>query len=223
MKENYARIEGTLSCRNLETITPKQSQLIQANHDLVGILARKMMKQCQKSTWVTVDDLISAGDEALVKAAQSYDPSRGACFRTHASNCIWNEMLAEIGRLFPVKMSNKQRESVSVVWYDAYDSDGDSPNSSFFDILQAEGINCNWDWEHECQLEKLGMAVAKLEPKGQTLVYRCYGYEGDPMTFKQIATLEQVSPQAIHKRLDCVHDKLRKQVVDEPISFKLCA
>ena len=45
----------------------------------------------------------------------------------------------------------------------------------------------------------------------------------EPMTFKQIANLERVSPQAVHKHLDCVHDKLRKQVVDEQISFKLCA
>ena len=223
MKDNPSLIHGTLSCRNLEAITPTQSQLIQANYDLVDILARKLSKKCQKCTWVTVDDLVGAGDEALAKATQSYDPSRGASFRTHASNCIWNAMLAEIGRLFPVKMSNKQRESASIVWYDAYDSDWDSPDPSFFDRIQAEGMNCNWDWEHECQLEKLSRAVAKLDSKDQSLVYRRYGYEGDPMTLKQIATLEQVSLQAIHKRLDCVHDKLRKQVVDEQISFKLCA
>lgn len=223
MNDNYARIQGTLSCRNLETITPKQSQLIQTNHDLVGILARKLNIRCQKCSWVTVDDLVSAGDEALVKATQSYDPSRGANFRTHASHCIWNEMLAEIRCLFPVKMSDKQRESVSIVRYDAYDSDWDSPNPSFFDKIQAKGMYCNWDWEHECQLEKLNRAVSKLESKDQTLVYRRYGYEGEPMTFKQIATLEQVTPQAVCKHLNGVHDELRGQVLDEQISFKLCA
>ena len=223
MNDNYARIQGTLSCRNLETITPKQSQLIQKNHDMVGILARKLSMRCQKCSWVTVDDLVSAGDEALVKATQSYDPSREANFRTYASHCIWNEMLAEIRCLFPVKMSDKQRESVSIVKYDAYDSDWDSPNPSFFDKIQAKGMHCNWDWEHECQLEKLNRAVSKLDPKDQTLVYRRYGYEGEPMTFKQIATLEQVTPQAVCKHLNGVHDELRGQVLDEQISFKLCA
>lgn len=223
MKDNYARIQGTLSCPNLETITPKQSQLIQANLDLVNNLARKLSMRCQKCSWVTVDDLVSAGDEALVKATQSYDLSRGASFRTYASHCIWNEMLAEIRRLFPIKMSDKQRESVTVVWYDAYDSEGDSPNPLFFDKIQAKGMHRNWNWEHECQLEKLNRAVARLESKDQTLVYRRYGYEGEPMTFRQIATLEQVSPQAVCKHLDHVHDQLRKQVVDEQISFKLCA
>lgn len=223
MKDNYARIQGTLSCRNLETITPKQSQLIQANYDLVGILARKLNMRCQKNSWVTVDDLVSAGDEALVKATQSYDPSRGASFRTHASHCIWNDMLAEIRSLFPVKMSDKQRESVSIVRHDAYDSDWDSPNPSFFDKIQAKGMYCNWDWEHECQLEKLNRAVAKLEPKDQNLVYRRYGYKSEPMTYKQIATLEQVTPQAVCKQLNGVHNKLREQVLDEQISFKLCA
>ena len=223
MKDNYARIQGTLSCRNLETITPKQSQLIQTNHDLVGILAKKLSLRCQKCSWVTVDDLVSAGEEALVKATQSYEPSRGANFRTFASHCIWNEMLAEIRCLFPVKMSDKQRESVSIVRYDAYDSDWDTPNPSFFDKIQAKGMHCNWDWEHECLLEKLNRAVAKLDPKDQTLVYRRYGYEGEPMTFKQIATLEQVTPQAVCKQLNGVHDELRGQVMDEQISFKLCA
>jgi RNA polymerase sigma factor (sigma-70 family) len=223
MKDNSSLINGALSCRNLETITSNQSQLIQANHDLVGILAMKLSMRCQKCSWVTVDDLVSAGDEALVKATQSYDPSRGANFRTHASHCIWNEMLAEIRHLFPVKMSDKQRESVSIVWYDAYDSDWDSPNPSFFDKIQAKSMHCNWDWEHECLLEKLNRAVSKLDPKDQTLVYRRYGYEGEPMTFKQIATLEQVTPQAVCKHLNGVHDELRGQVLDEQISFKLCA
>lgn len=223
MNDNYARIQGTMSCRNLETITPNQSKLIQVNHDLVGILARKLSMRCQECSWVTVDDLVSAGDEALVKATQSYDPSRGANFRTYASHCIWNEMLAEIRCLFPVKMSDKQRESVSIVRYDAYDSDWDCPNPSFFDKIQAKGMHCNWDWEHKCQLEKLNRAVSKLDPKDQTLVYRRYGYEGEPMTFKQIATLEQVTPQAVCKHLNGVHDELRGQVLDEQISFKLCA
>ena len=207
MKDNNARIQGSLSCRNLETITSNQSQLIQANHDLVGILARKLSMRCQKCSWVTVDDLVSAGDEALVKATQSYDPYRGANFRTYASHCIWNEMLAEIRCLFPVKMSDEQRESVSIVRYDAYDSDWDCPNPSFFDKIQAKSMHCNWDWEHECLLEKLNRAVSKLEP----------------MTFKQIATLEQVTPQAVCKHLNGVHDELRGQVLDEQISFKLCA
>ena len=223
MKDNSTLINGTLSCRNLETITPNQSQLIQANYDLVGILARKLIKRYQKCSWVTVDDLVSAGDEALVNATQSYDPSRGANFRTHASHCIWNDMLAEIRSLFPVKMSDKQRESVSIVRYDAYDFDWDSPNPSFFDKIQAKGMYCNWDWEHECQLEKLNRAVSKLESKDQTLVYRRYGYKGEPMTYKQIATLEQVTPQAVCKQLNGVHNKLREQVLDEQISFKLCA
>ena len=223
MKDNNARIQGSLSCRNLETITSNQSQLIQANHDLVGILARKLSMRCQECSWVTVDDLVSAGDEALVKATQSYDPYRGANFRTYASHCIWNEMLAEIRCLFPVKMSDKQRESVSIVRYEAYDSDWDTPNPSFFDKIQAKGMHCNWDWEHECLLEKLNRAVSKLDPKDQTLVYRRYGYEGEPMTFKQIATLEQVTPQAVCKHLNGVHDELRGQILDEQISFKLCA
>lgn len=223
MNDNYARIQGTMSCRNLETITPNQSKLIQVNYDLVGILARKLSMRCQECSWVTVDDLVSAGDEALVKATQSYDPSRGANFRTYASHCIWNEMLAEIRCLFPVKMSDKQRESVSIVRYDAYDSDWDCFNPSFFDKIQAKGMHCNWDWEHKCLLEKLNRAVSKLEPKDQTLVYRRYGYEGEPMTFKQIATLEQVTPQAVCKHLNGVHDELRGQILDEQISFKLCA
>ena len=176
MKDNYARIQGHLSCRNLETITPNQSQLIQANHDLVGILAKKLSRRCKECSWVTVDDLVSAGDEALVYATQSYDPSRGANFRTYASHCIWNELLAEIRCLFPIKMSDKQRESVTVVWYDAYDSDGDSPNPLFFEKIQAQGMHCNWDWEHECQLEKLNRAVARLDSRDQTLVYRRYGF-----------------------------------------------
>lgn len=44
------------------------------------------------------DDLIAMGNLGLVKAARTYDPSRGVKFTTYACKCIWQEIYNEFER-----------------------------------------------------------------------------------------------------------------------------
>jgi RNA polymerase sporulation-specific sigma factor len=55
---------------------------------LVGFIANKY-----RSTGIENDELFSAGSLGLVKAANSFDSSRGFKFATYASRCINNEIL----------------------------------------------------------------------------------------------------------------------------------
>jgi len=189
-------------------------KLVETHMDLVNKKARQLMKKNENYDWLTEDDLVNAGYEALVAAACAYDASREASFKTFAEVCIKNAMLAEIRNMFPVKVTDKE-VSRSLVRDDVAEST----------IKQKEQtrLMCSWESEHRYQIELLQEAMALLNPDEQWLLRCYYGFEGEPMTLQGVANLLSVSPQAVHKRLNRVHDKLRKLVMDSSPSFRLCA
>ena len=82
--------------------------LVKTHMGLVNSMAKSLMKKNTHCDWLTEDDLIGAGYEALNAAARNYDLSREVLFETYATTCIRNAMVAEIRNMFPVKLSNKQ-------------------------------------------------------------------------------------------------------------------
>jgi len=189
------------------------NMLVEIHIGLVSLTAKQMMKKNTNCDWLTEDDLIGAGQEALVAAARSYDASRNASFKTYASTCIRNAMLAEIRNMFPVKVNDKQ--SAFLVRND--DADREAM------MLELSRFQCNWEPEQRKLLETQAEAMAMLKPDERWLLKCYYGFNNEPMTLREIASLLQVSPQAIHKRLKHVHDKLRKLVMDNYPSYSLCA
>lgn len=196
--------------------TPMENNymLVDANIDLVNKMAKQIMKKNTNCDWLTEDDLVGAGHEAIVIAARSYDASRNASFRTYASTCIRNAMLAEIRNMFPVKVNDKQQRLFVV-------RNEDAVRETM--MLELSGFQRNWDHEQRWLMETLLEAKALLKHDEKWLLDCYYGFEGEPMTLKEIATLLQVSPQAIHKRLTRVHDKLRNLAMDSSPSYSLCA
>ena len=67
--------------------------LISRNLDLVRILA---VGEWRHRTYLDLDDLISAGNLGLVKAAERYEPSRGVPFRAYARHWILGAILDEV-------------------------------------------------------------------------------------------------------------------------------
>ncbi len=55
------------------------------------------------------DDLVSAGLCGLVQAAQSYDPRRGASFKSHAFTRIRGSILDELRRVDPIPKQKRER------------------------------------------------------------------------------------------------------------------
>ena len=188
--------------------------LVETHIGLVNKMAKYLMKKNENRDWLTEDDLIGAGYEALVSAARNYVASRDASFKTYASTCIKNAMLAEIRNMFPVKVYDKQSKTCLV-----RNDEADSANEG----LELARLFCNWESEQRRQLESMMEAMTMLSPDEQWLLRCYYGFDGEPMTLQGIAKLLYVSPQAVHKRLKRVHDKLRKLVMDNRPSYSLCA
>ena len=69
MQNSYS-IKGRDAYRTRNT---QQAHLVESHLELVKTLAKFIMSCNQNCSWLTMEDLMSAGDEALVKAAYAYD------------------------------------------------------------------------------------------------------------------------------------------------------
>jgi RNA polymerase sigma factor (sigma-70 family) len=172
------------------------------------------MKNNQHCDWLMEDDLLGAGYEALVAAARTYDVSREVSFKTYATTCIKNAMVAEIRNMFPVKINDKLIKK-SLVRNDETKSDTE--------VYELAKLLEHWEWEQRKQQETVAEALGRLTPDERWLIRCYYGFDGDAMTLQDIADILLVSPQAVHKRLKRVHDKLRRLVVGGRPYYGMCA
>lgn len=199
------------------------TSLVKAHLGMVDALATQLMKQNVHFTWLTESDLSGAGYEALVDAARAYDASREASFKTYAWHCVRNAMLAEIRRMFPIKVSDEQRGAVAIIRDNSEDTELDGVRPSLFDKFQSAKLRCDWEPERKWQLEMLDEAMVRLEPEERFLVRCNFGFDGEKMTLEELADIAKVSPQAVHKRIKKAEAKLRAFIEGASSPYRLCA
>lgn len=98
-----------------EKSDPMAREKLLAHHlRLVHHVARKMVRML--SVEAELDDLISAGTIGLIKAIESFDPSRGLAFSTFAMPRIRGAILDDLRRWdhVPRSIRRKQRQIASV-------------------------------------------------------------------------------------------------------------
>lgn len=78
--------------RQTPSMSPEQIGMVEAHIELVHKIASTLLRGY---TDIERDDLISAGYVGLLEAATTFDPTRGASFKTHAGNRIQGAMLDE--------------------------------------------------------------------------------------------------------------------------------
>lgn len=76
-----------------------RSKLIEHNLRLVAFINKKYM-----NTAADPEDLISIGTIGLIKAVDTYSPSRGTRLSSYASRCIENAMHTPWKHLFPIRL-----------------------------------------------------------------------------------------------------------------------
>ena len=192
----------------------ENNMLVETHIDLVSMMAKQLMKKNANCDWLTEDDLLGAGFEALVAAARTYDAERNASFKTYATTCIKNAMVAEIRNMFPVKLNDKQLNK-SLVRKDKAEG--------YAEVYELAKLLEHWEWEQRKLQETVAEALGWLTPDERWLIRCYYGFDGDAMTLQGIADLLSVSPQAVHKRMKRVHDKLRRLVMNSRPHYRMCA
>ena len=102
-----------------------RATLIERNLRLVSHIVKKYYSRTNDT-----EDLVSIGTIGLIKAIDSFDPSKGTRLATYASRCIENEILMYF------RSQRKYQGDVSLS--DSLDSDGEGSALSLMDVIRVD-------------------------------------------------------------------------------------
>ena len=88
-----------------------RTPLIERNLRLVVYIARKF-----ENTGIHIEDLVSIGTRGLIKAVNTFAPSKNLKLATYASRCIENEILMYLRRTSKLKAEVSFDEPLNVDW-----------------------------------------------------------------------------------------------------------
>lgn len=149
--------------------------LIERNLRLVVYIARKF-----DNTGIGLEDLASIGAIGLIKAVNTFDPSKRIKLATYASKCIENEILMYLRR------NNKLRAEVS--FDEPLNIDWDGNELLLSDVLGTEPDVIYRDLEHQVNKKLLLGALEKLSSREKRIMELRFGLgDGEERTQKQVA------------------------------------
>ncbi|MCI9123205.1 MAG: RNA polymerase sporulation sigma factor SigE [Eubacterium sp.] len=180
-----------------------KSLLIEHNLRLVVYIAKKF-----DNTGVGVEDLISIGTIGLIKAINTFNPTKKIKLATYASRCIENEILMHLRRTSKTKLEVSIDEPLNVDW--------DGNELLLSDILGTDEDIISKDMESEVEKKLLRNAVDRLSGRERMIVELRFGYnkpEGNEMTQKEVADLLGISQSYISRLEKKIMKRLRKEIV----------
>ena len=174
--------------------------LIVHNLRLVVYIARKF-----ESSGVGVEDLISIGSIGLIKAVNTFLPTRGIKLATYASRCIENEIL-----MYLRKCQNRRGE-VSID--EPLNIDWGGNELLLSDILGTDSNIVNDTIEESVERGLLMEAVNRLSQRERTIVILRFGLlGGQEHTQKEVADIIGISQSYISRLEKRIIKRLRKEM-----------
>ena len=177
--------------------------LIEHNLRLVVYIAKKF-----DNTGVGVEDLISIGTIGLIKAINTFNPTKKIKLATYASRCIENEILMYLRRNSKTKLEVSIDEPLNVDW--------DGNELLLSDILGTDDDVISRRLEDEVEIALLGKAISKLTKREQMIIRLRFGIgnrEGSEKTQKEVADLLGISQSYISRLEKRIMKRLRKEIV----------
>ena len=174
--------------------------LIERNLRLVVYIARKF-----ENTGVGIEDLVSIGTIGLIKAVNTFDPSKRIKLATYASRCIENEILMYLRRSSKVRSEVSFDEPLNVDW------DGN-------ELLLSDVMGTDSDIVYRCieeQVDKslLDDAMQRLSTREKRIVELRFGLgDGKEKTQKEVADLLGISQSYISRLEKRIIRKLRREI-----------
>lgn len=174
--------------------------LITHNLRLVVYIAKKF-----DSTGVSVEDLISIGTIGLIKAVNTFCPTRNIKLATYASRCIENEILMYLRKNSQMKNEISIDEPLNVDW--------DGNELLLSDILGSEQDVVNSKIEQEVECELLIDAVNSLSGREKMIMQLRFGLGGyKEHTQKEVADLLGISQSYISRLEKRIIEKLKRDL-----------
>ncbi|WP_211227416.1 RNA polymerase sporulation sigma factor SigE [Alicyclobacillus contaminans] len=176
-----------------------RSLLIERNLRLVVYIARKF-----ENTGVHIEDLVSIGTIGLIKAVNTFDPSKKIKLATYASRCIENEILMFLRRNNKLKSEVSFDEPLNVDW--------DGNELLLSDVLGTEADTIYRNLEDEVDKELLYDALQKLTDRERKIMELRFGLgRGEEMTQKDVADLLGISQSYISRLEKRIIKRLRRE------------
>ena len=177
--------------------------LIEHNLRLVVYIAKKF-----DNTGVGVEDLISIGTIGLIKAINTFNPSKKIKLATYASRCIENEILMYLRR------NNKTRMEVSID--EPLNVDWDGNELLLSDILGTDNDVISKDIEDEIDRKMLNKAMETLSEREKLIIRLRFGIGGEggeEKTQKEVADLLGISQSYISRLEKKIIHRLKREMI----------
>lgn len=195
--EEEAQLIGALST-SPETV---RKTLIERNLRLVVYIARKF-----ENTGIGIEDLISIGTIGLIKAINTFDPSKNIKLATYASRCIENEILMFMRRNVKSRMDLSIDEPLNTDW--------DGNELLLSDLLGTENDSVHKTLEDEVDKELLSTAIKKLSMREKKIVNLRFGLStGNEKTQKEVADILGISQSYISRLEKRILGRLKREIV----------
>ena len=192
--------ERKLTQRLTEQDSEARSTLIEHNLRLVVYIAKRF-----DSGSANVEDLISIGTIGLIKAVNTFDPSKNIKLATYASRCIENEILMYLRRTGKTKSEISFDEPLNVDW--------DGNELLLSDILGTEEDVIFGGIEEEVNRDLLNRALRKLDQREKRIVEMRFGLiSGCEMTQKEVADYMGISQSYISRLEKKIISRLRREI-----------
>lgn len=174
--------------------------LIERNLRLVVYIARKF-----ENTGVGIEDLVSIGTIGLIKAVNTFDPTKKIKLATYASRCIENEILMYLRRNSKTRAEVSFDEPLNVDW--------DGNELLLSDVLGTENDSTYKIVEEEIDKNLLDAAMEHLSDREQVIVELRFGLRnGTEKTQKEVADFLGISQSYISRLEKRIIKKLKREI-----------
>lgn len=173
--------------------------LIERNLRLVVYIARKF-----ENTGISIEDLVSVGTIGLIKAVNTFDPTKNIKLATYASRCIENEILMYLRR------NSKLRAEVS--FDEPLNTDWDGNELLLSDVLGTESDVIKYI-EEEVDRSLLREALSRLDERERQIMELRFGLRnGLEKTQKEVADELGISQSYISRLEKRILKKLNREI-----------
>ncbi|MGI5901238.1 MAG: RNA polymerase sporulation sigma factor SigE [Desulfitobacteriia bacterium] len=175
--------------------------LIERNLRLVVYISRKF-----ENTGIGIEDLVSIGTIGLIKAVNTFDPTKRIKLATYASRCIENEILMYLRR------NNKIRSEIS--FDEPLNIDWDGNELLLSDVLGTDNDIISRPLEEEVDKHLLKLAMSSLTEREKLIMELRFGMGGvKEKTQKEVADRLGISQSYISRLEKKIIRRLRKEFV----------
>lgn len=186
-----------------------RGKLIEHNLRLVAYIVNKNYPEAVRGCQQDADDLISIGTIGLIRAAETFDYTKGRRFSTYASRCIDNQI--------KMHFRKTKRQQSEVYINEPLETDSEGNTLTIADIL-ASNVNIEEETELRINSQKLYRYIdEELDEREKEIICKRYGIRDgrgfvcEAMTQREIAKQLKISRSYISRIEKKALEKLRRR------------